>query len=78
VKLRERIKVLTTLLDIFKTISAGLLIWTVIKQLFPKTGAQSEAVEFLVILTMVMFVLCCYGSITIVQHERRLEIEGDV
>ena len=77
-KIRERIKVLTTLLDICKTISAGLLIWTVIKQLFPLTGEQTEAIEFLLILTMAMFISCFYGSILIVQQERRLEREGDV
>ncbi|WP_338854188.1 hypothetical protein WE348_23160 (plasmid) [Alteromonas macleodii] len=77
-KLRERIKVLTTLLEIVRTISAGLFIWMVIKQLFPTTGEMSEAIELLVILTMSSFTFCFYCSIVIAQQERRFSNEGDV
>lgn len=77
-KLRERVKVLSMLLDIGKTMSSGILIWTFIKNLFPIDGEHPQAVEGLLIMAVTFLMLCLYYSLELVKLERRLDKEGDI
>jgi len=65
-----------TVLDIIKTIFAGLFVWMMIKQLFPMVGDHPSSTEFLAILVMGFLVGCFYVSLLVASVEKELN-EGE-